>query len=87
VEVRARQVELTQVLVADFDSFGVCRGLGEGALKQRLGLGHIGRLSGYETPAGEVAESFDHGMDLHGQPAAGAANRLGPFFFLAPAAC
>jgi hypothetical protein len=36
---------------------------------------------GCETPAGEVAEGFDRGMDLRGQPAAEAANRPGPFSF------
>ena len=40
------------------------------ALKQRLGLAHVGRLSGGKVPAREVAEGFDQGMDLRAQPSA-----------------
>jgi hypothetical protein len=62
-------------------------GVGCHTLKQRLGLGHVGRLSGCEAPPSEVAEGFDQGMNLRCQPATRPANRLGALFFWAPAAC
>jgi hypothetical protein len=48
---------------------------------------YVGRLSGGQAPAGEVAESFDQSMDLRCQPSARSADRLLSFFFWAPAAC
>ena len=62
-------------------------GPGGNARQQRLGFAHVGRLAGGQAPAGEVAESFHQGMDLGGQAAARATDRLGPLFFGAPAAC
>jgi hypothetical protein len=60
---------------------------GRDAIEQRLGFGHVSRLSGGQAPPCEVAEGFDQGMDLCGQPPARSANRLGALFFGAPAAC
>jgi hypothetical protein len=52
-----------------------------------LGFARVGRLAGARAPAGEVAESFHQGMDLGGQTATRATNRLSSLFFGAPAAC
>jgi hypothetical protein len=62
-------------------------GPGGDARQQRFGFAHVGRLVGGQAPAGEVAESFHQGMELGGQAAARATDRLDPLFFGSLAAC
>jgi hypothetical protein len=52
--------------------------LGVNALEQCLGLGHIGRLSGGETP---TAQTLDQSLDLRCRTTAWAANGLCTCFF------
>ena len=62
--------------------------LGLDLVQQGSCLADIGRLSGREGQGNRVAERIDDGMDLGGQPAAGATDGLIlAFFFWAPALC
>lgn len=62
---------------------GVCRD----AFEQSLRLRHIVGLTGRESPARQLAKSFDQCMNLGGQSAARTAERLIAVFVGAPAAC
>src|SRR3954462_3004883 len=63
-------------------------GLGLKVGQQGIGSGQIVRLTASEMKAGRIAERIDGGVDLGGQPALAAADRLILAQFLgAPAAC
>jgi len=58
--------------------------LGGNAGEQRFRFADIRCLPRCQAPAGEVAEAFDQGMDLGGQPSTGATDRWRTFFFSGP---
>ena len=55
-------------------------GLSVNALKQRGRLGNVMRLPLSESESGKVSQAFDQGMNLGGQSAARAPDRLRAFF-------
>src|SRR3990172_1708159 len=57
------------------------------ASEQRDGLRDIMHLSSGQAPTHSIAQTLHHGVDLGGQPAARAPERLVTVFFAAPAAC
>lgn len=57
------------------------------ALQQRRGLREVMRLPLGEDESGQIAQSFDQGMNLGGQSATRAPDRLRAFFWAAPAEC
>lgn len=62
---------------------GLCRN----SLDQCLGLRDVVRLTGGQSPTGQLPQAFDQRVNLGGQPATRAAQRLFPVFLGAPAAC
>ncbi len=57
------------------------------ASQQGFGLGHIMGVSRTQETPNRIPERIDQGMKLGGQPTTGAADRLAPVFWGAPAAC
>jgi len=62
-------------------------GLSSNSRNQCLGLREVVCLTGSQCPTRQLPQAFDHRVNLGGQPAPRAAQRLIPVFLAAPAAC